>query len=382
MAFEPSIGRAATQDGINASRAPYADGSAGTRQSLDAMAQKMREGRLDPAMKEWAVSCLRAKGIDGRDNVPIRRQVQALLDCLRDQAIYVPDAYGAEVVQSGAATLCLRPNLCIRGGDCDDLSVALGSATLSIGIPTAIVKQSYGAEHQEHVLIACYDEGGSWFYADPSTNWPVGRAANALDEVWIDPLGQIGNLPESHAEIVTMGKPRYCGRCARSITHDVRGGDGMMHNHACPSLGRPLTLGAAAASTWTLVTDGTVHAGSRYRMGVLLNLQAMGVTSLTVAQVTTFFSQDWVVESATATGDVTGGVQSWVVQGVAKTEGTIVNTDKVTTSALAIETPAPASSTTAAPSPSASDVSVGKVAVIALVAAVIGGVIYATRNER
>lgn len=204
MAFEPGLKNA----GVPSTRAPYMDGQAGVRQSLEAMSQKMREGRLDPYIIGWTGKVLKEAGLDGRgpnSRRNTRAQVSALLNAFRGQVVYAPDAFGAEVISSAAATLCLGPNLCLNRADCDDSVVALGSATLSLAIPTVIVKQSFGQENQEHVLMAFQDESGNWIYADPSTNLPLGKAPNATEEVWIDPLEPIGNLPETHAEIVTIG---------------------------------------------------------------------------------------------------------------------------------------------------------------------------------
>lgn len=206
-AFDPQL-RSGT-------RGPYAEGDAGVRQSLDVMAKKIREGRFDPAVSGWARESLQNAGIDGRDNPSVKTQVSAILEALRARAIYTPDAVGAEVISSPSATLCLRKDLCLRGGDCDDLTVALGAALLSIGIPVAIVQQSYGNSRngepiQAHVLIAAQDENGGWMYADPSTRAPVGYASKAKSELWIDPLGEMpaAGVGAASAEIISIGRPR------------------------------------------------------------------------------------------------------------------------------------------------------------------------------
>ena len=201
--FNPALPATAT-------RRPYPDGAPGIRMSLEAMAQKMREGRLDPGVRGWAIQALKDAGIDGRGNTTVRAQASALLDALRAVTTYAPDPYGAEYIPSAAATLCLKPNLCVNGEDCDGLSVALGSLMLSIGIPTQIVKQTFGGGAQEHVLIAIYD-GTDWLYADPSTRLPLGGAVSAAREDWIDPMGAVGPLPEAQPEIITLGKPRGLG---------------------------------------------------------------------------------------------------------------------------------------------------------------------------
>jgi hypothetical protein len=187
----------------------YADGAPGIRQSLEAMSLAMRKGRLDPGVRGWALQCLKDAGIDGRSGTTVKQQATVILDALRAATVYAPDPYGAEYIPSAAATLCLRPNLCVNGEDCDGLSVALGSLLLSIGIPVQIVKQNFGGDNQEHVLIAFYD-GTTWVYADPSTKMPIGSALQA-QEVWIDPMGPVGPLPEVSPEIVTLGKPRGMG---------------------------------------------------------------------------------------------------------------------------------------------------------------------------
>lgn len=335
------------------------------------MAQKMREGRLDPAVAGWARGVLKDAGFDGRDGFPIRRQGAALLAALRAQAIYTPDAYGAEVISSAAATLCLRPGLCINGGDCDDLTVALGSALLSLGIPVAIVKQNFGGENQEHVLLVFQDESGDWVYADPSTNAPLGQAPKAVSEIWVDPMQAIGNLPDVTPQIVTFGRPP-------------------------PSTGLAATTPnpPAPTSNWQLVTNGQLLDASRYRLGVLINVinwSTRAVASLTPASVAQMFATRYglKVESAVATGDVTGGLQSWVVQGVAQKNITLTNDQDVQFVAVAVEVPetAPVLPTTTPPEVTQtppSNVSVGQIVAVAGGVAVVGGVTWylLTRKPR
>lgn len=209
MAFEPGVD-SMRQAGIPVTVGPYSSGAAGIKTSLEVMSRKMREGMVDAAVQGWAAGVLKASGLDGRSRSTsaIDAQGAALLDALRDQVIYAPDPYGTEQINAAAATLCLRPNLCLNRGDCDDLSVTLGAAALSLGIPVQIVVQHYGGGAQDHVLIVMYD-GADWRYADPSTNLPFGSALKAKEETWVDPMGPVGALPESSPQIVSLGKPNY-----------------------------------------------------------------------------------------------------------------------------------------------------------------------------
>jgi hypothetical protein len=100
------------------------------------------------------------------------------------------------------------PEYDVTVSNCDGLSVALGTATMSIGIPTVIVKQSFGYGQQQHVLIAVQDENGAWLYADPSTRMPVGSAAHATSEERFDPMDEMSvSTGLSGNEIVTLGRP-------------------------------------------------------------------------------------------------------------------------------------------------------------------------------
>jgi hypothetical protein len=257
--FSPALPAAST-------RAPYAPGAAGIRMSLETMAQKMREGRLDPGIRGWALGALRDAGIDGRGRQSVRSQASALLEAFRKVTVYAPDPYGAEYIPSAAATLCLKPNLCVNGDDCDGLSVALGSLMLSIGIPTMIVKQNFGSDQQEHVLIAIHD-GTDWLYADPSTRMPLGSAVNAVSEVWVDPMDPVGSLPEATPEIVTLGRPKGLGRRSTRVSpapHWLGLGSGIVTPGdvlAYRAIWDPYVMGTAraglvCAAAWQAVIDG------------------------------------------------------------------------------------------------------------------------------
>lgn len=199
--------------GVHASGVPvtvnqYSDGSAGIDQSIAAMCLKMREGRNDHRVRRWALETLAAAGIDGRGHHGVREKVEVLLEAFRAQTVYSADPVGTEFVPSAAATLCLDPALCVRGDDCDGLSTAFGSVTLSIGIPTVIVKQEFGGGQQQHVLVAVEDESGEWLYADPSTHLPVGTAAHAMREERFDPMDSLSKTTGTAGnEIVTLGRP-------------------------------------------------------------------------------------------------------------------------------------------------------------------------------
>lgn len=193
--------------GIRVNCAPYPPGNEGVNASINMMAQKMREGRLDLRVKRWGIEALQKAGIDGRGNESVHQRIQVLLDAFRAQTSYVSDPVGAEHIASASATLCLDPQLCVKAEDCDGLVTALGSVTLALGVPTRILKQSFGAGQQQHVLLEVQDEQGSWLPVDPSTNYPVGQSAYAEHEESFDPMEQNSQtIGTSGNEIVSLGR--------------------------------------------------------------------------------------------------------------------------------------------------------------------------------
>jgi hypothetical protein len=533
--------------GIAVTVQPYAGGTEGIKASLETMAQKIREGRNDAAVVGWARGILKSKGLDGRDRPGVKQQVGAILDELRASTIYAPDPYGTEMIASAGATLCLRPGLCLNGGDCfvegtkllhwtetssvlvpieligvgqriwgrdgwtavratvakgalgyaeihldngrppiglthdhwvyvedsgeydrvrvrdlavgdrllqpryiqwfnnrateyactdksvpmrevhvtkitqklprlcwdietedhyvylpehdvtvsncDDLSVALGSATLSLGIPTMIVKQNFGKDAQEHVLIAVRDESGDWLYADPSTKMPMGSALHANSEVWVDPMEPVGNMPEAQAQLVTLGRPRHIERHGSAWWEHAHGewwrhdGGGWQRGLGAP----PSVVGVTAGTPWQQVTDGSIKSGLRYQIKFVIDeVQRAGDTPPTTAEIKTSlqsrFANDFLLETLDPTQDVTGGVQSWLLVGVAINNRVLqddppgmgsISFTSIAVQAQAPSTPAiiPDPTPPAAP-PTTSYVSAGTVAVGALAVATVGGVAW------
>lgn len=300
--FNPALPSGATRTG-------YPQGPAGIRMSLEAMCRKIREGRVDPGVRGWANQALKDAGIDGRSGQSVYSQATAILNALRSQVVYSPDPYGAEYIVGAAATLCLKPNLCLNGGDCDDLSVALASLMLSVGIPTQIVKQNFGPDKQEHVLTAIYD-GNEWQYADPSLNMSVGSAVPAVSEVWVDPMGPVGNMADSAPEIITLGRPPTLGATTTPAA-------------STSTVQTTLTTTPSQITGYVLVTlPVQTVPGLRYRIGFNVNvLNTDYVTNATQLQadLQTAFSQNFLVEILAPTGDTTGADQSWLFQGIATT---------------------------------------------------------------
>lgn len=141
--------------------------------------------------------------------------------------------------------------------NCDDNLILLGSLAGAAGIPTRVVKQHFGQNVQEHVLLEAQDESGAWFYADPSTDMPLGEAPRALSEVRVDPLDQAVGDVGTGAELITMGKPpntgvgdACCGSCASGTE--------------CQGKMKPELLGVGAGTHG----GGHFHGGGGFQRGI------------------------------------------------------------------------------------------------------------------
>jgi hypothetical protein len=73
--------------------------------------------------------------------------------------------------------------------NCDDHSIGLAAAMMSIGIPAMIVGSSHKPPYDipTHVYMAFEDDLGDWVYMDGTTKLPVGKAPPNMREFWIKP---------------------------------------------------------------------------------------------------------------------------------------------------------------------------------------------------
>ncbi len=165
-------------------RRSHPSGDAGIRVSLDEVAKRIREGFDHPKVRRWAGKKLLAAG-DPKGGM---NRARALLDAFRKQRVWMPDPQNVEYM--------VAPHLMLGdgdtppempGGDCDDVCIAYFSACEAVGIRTAIVGAAYDdAGNISHVLGMVTDDDGSWYYVDPSTEWPFGECKKATREDMVD----------------------------------------------------------------------------------------------------------------------------------------------------------------------------------------------------
>lgn len=152
-------------------------GSRGVNSSLDEVAKKAAEGALSFRVRKWVGDCLdRARKNGQKTNSGIAR-ARILLKAAQDK-LWIPDPVGAEWMPGAHLLACSvddKDGPCLKGEDCDGLAILLGAACTNAGIPTLIVGHSYDKEQNiSHVLCAVH-VNDRWWYADPSTEYPLGE---------------------------------------------------------------------------------------------------------------------------------------------------------------------------------------------------------------
>jgi hypothetical protein len=372
VTFNPSL----NDSPAKVTRVPYG----GHEHSIDVIGARIREGSVSPRIRSWASKALLAAGIDGRNGVDqTRTRVATILNAFRSQTVYSADPVGRELIQSAEVTLCLDPNLCIPTEDCDGGVVAVGSATTSVGIPTMVVKEDYPDGQQSHVLLACRDESGDWFFADPSTNKPVGVSTSprGTKRTWINPLEGVP------VELIGVGHAPL-GRAFTS-GEETLGADP-------PPDPLPGPFAVQIPGNWTPATNNQMVAGLRYALGIVTpdtwtEQDVRNYFNPSLGSVTVITGPSMMLETVQLVPGIYNTLNPWIVTGIARQDAVVQdNPPDVRLSAVLQETPVPAAQQPGpaptpggapkAPPPPQSGISVGSALLVALGVAAIGGVAY------
>lgn len=121
------------------------------------------------------------------------------------------------------------PEYDVTVSNCDDLVVALGTLCAAAGMDVEVIRQFFGDEHQQHVLVQVKSEDGSWFALDPSSKMPAGWKANAARETTSSPWDSAITGLSADAQFVGIGAlPVYVyGRGWRQLPATASVEDGM-----------------------------------------------------------------------------------------------------------------------------------------------------------
>jgi hypothetical protein len=173
--------------GVTVDQRSHPAGREGSLLSLKEVAERSWKSRMSPRLRAWTTQKLAEVGVSSGSR---RQKAQAVLDAYRKKVPYMADPVMGEFVATPEQTLCLDDGgLCIIGGDCDDASVTIAGAMMSIGIPAMIIGSSHKHPYEvpTHVFLAYQDEQGEWVRMDGTTKHPVGRVSPHQREWWVEP---------------------------------------------------------------------------------------------------------------------------------------------------------------------------------------------------
>lgn len=157
----------APQPRLCATRRPLSNGMRGVRQTVQVMREAVRQGRVDPAIRQAASTLIFL--------TPERSELDelnALFSFVRDRVRYVRDVHEVETISTAAKTLAGMI------GDCDDQTILLAALCESVGYPTRFIVSGYGDPGTlEHVYLQVFatDE---WIDCDPTEPHPLGWSAS------------------------------------------------------------------------------------------------------------------------------------------------------------------------------------------------------------
>lgn len=174
-------------DGVKTDARPHPAGRKGAMLSLQEVADRAWKARMSPRLRAWVTQQIDKCGVSRGTR---RQKMQCVLDAFRAKTFYIHDPVLGEFMATPEQILCLdEGGLCIPGFDCDEATIVLVAAPMSIGIPGMVI----GSSHKEpydvptHVFGAFEDDTGDWVKVDGTTQHPVGKTAPHAREFWVEP---------------------------------------------------------------------------------------------------------------------------------------------------------------------------------------------------
>ena len=148
-------------------------GSCGTQRTVDHIRSFILQGTKDFAVRRRAIDILMARGVRPKDYLG---EIKALFEWVQRNIRYTRDPYRVELLHSA------RRLLELRAGDCDDMTILLGSMLQSIGHPVRIVV--VGPDPlRPRLFTHVYPEvryRGRWIALDATMPHPMGWAPAVL----------------------------------------------------------------------------------------------------------------------------------------------------------------------------------------------------------
>jgi transglutaminase-like putative cysteine protease len=141
--------------------------------TAELIGQLIRKGARDFCVRQAAIRIFRCYRIPAKDRFG---EICALFDWVRRNVRYTRDIHRVELLHSA------RRMLQLRAGDCDDMTILLGSMLLATGHPVRLILVGF-RPNRPHAYSHIYPEVsvyGRWIAVDPTLAGGIGTAPRAL----------------------------------------------------------------------------------------------------------------------------------------------------------------------------------------------------------
>lgn len=147
-------------------------GRRGTLETADMIARMIRAGAKDFYVRQKAIDIFRQARAPAKDRLA---EIDALFRWVQRNIRYTRDIFRVELLHTP------RRMLELRAGDCDDMTILLGSMLMSTGHPVRLALTGFRA-NRPHVYSHIYPEvqvHGRWVACDATMPHPLGWAPPA-----------------------------------------------------------------------------------------------------------------------------------------------------------------------------------------------------------
>jgi len=148
-------------------------GKAGTLVTARLIAEMIRDGAKDFVVRQKAIEIFRSFCVPPKDRWG---EVCALFRWVRRHIRYTRDIYRVELLHTP------RRMIELRAGDCDDMTILLGSMLVATGYPVRLVLTGF-RPHKPHAYSHIYLQvlvRGRWVALDATMDRPIGWEPPAL----------------------------------------------------------------------------------------------------------------------------------------------------------------------------------------------------------
>jgi hypothetical protein len=139
----------------------------GTQKTTTHIQNLIRAGAKDFYVRQKAIDILFAKAVKPKDYLG---EIKALFEWVQQNIRYTKDPFRVEVLHSA------RRMLELRAGDCDDMTIVLGSMLEAIGHPVRLVitgPDPLRPQLFSHIYLETY-HNGRWIPLDATMPYPMG----------------------------------------------------------------------------------------------------------------------------------------------------------------------------------------------------------------